>query len=824
MSMDDNNLSNTKGVFVDRVDITSSFEKKIADFKKNMSMDGERKIQVISYYGLGGIGKSTLLDKIKKDYLDKDHTINNKEDNNKNNQKDNSWSLAGIQSWGSSFFRKNNDDTPSCNKPVYSMGVCYDMGKSTDIDEIIFSLKNELINECGFKFPQVDVFEIVYNYLRGEDVIDKITRSEPGNLTEIEDLINDKSPYYKIGLNLVGELPRFGVIFKAIAMFYDAKETKEKKAEARKALNQFLKEKQKAPLTLVKELEQLFISELNWNLEDLKEPLVIMFDRFEETINKEETAANSLDFAYWIHHERGLISSVKPKVLWVIAGREELQWEKRPFWKGKLETMEVKPLNEDFTKELLHKRQVPADLCAVLTDVTGGVPEYIDLCIEHAELLKAQNKKEITREDFCGDNNYDDREAMVDRFINHLPVKQKNMLYYLSVFDDWTDDMVKKVVLKVWEGKEYDFMNTYEKVKKLTSFFALNKNGKYEMNEVAKDLLYTKLREDNTAVVSEILRQTIEYLKNDLHINNSNENYNQLMKYALKLYNRDNEEDNNGLIAVYEEFFKNYLKNVDYFDFIEQYEKIFEPFIQRAVNSKSERLKAYGYANRGYYLNCIGEYKKACEDNEIALRLCKEEFGEENPDTINVMSNLAEDYMENIDSEDPNLFTQFEKALELREKVLAFRKTDKGEKHPDTINALADVADSYRWVFKYEEAVKFGQEVLALYKEVLGPRSPYTIYARTNLSCYLTCWIEDGDKYSKEKYKELYEEVLKLDEETLQLSKEVFGEKNEDTIKAMIEVANDLTLLGIDEERADDLNRKVTEYFSKMENDYSSEE
>ena len=87
-----------------------------------------------------------------------------------------------------------------------------------------------------------------------------------------------------------------------------------------------------------------------------------------------------------------------------------------------------------------------------------------------------------------------------------------------------------------------------------------------------------------------------------------------------------------------------------------------------------------------------------------------------------------------------------------------------------------------------------------------------------NLSSYLYGLAEDN------KRKEVYEEILELDEETLELSKNVFGENNPDTIDAMITVANDLTFLGIDEERADDLNRKVTEYFSEMENDYSSEE
>ena len=70
---------NPKDIFVDRYDLTGGFEVKLAAFKKNMSVDGERKIQVISYYGLSGVGKSTVLDKIKKDYLDKDNTINKKQ-------------------------------------------------------------------------------------------------------------------------------------------------------------------------------------------------------------------------------------------------------------------------------------------------------------------------------------------------------------------------------------------------------------------------------------------------------------------------------------------------------------------------------------------------------------------------------------------------------------------------------------------------------------------------------------------------------------------------------------------------------------------------
>lgn len=300
--------------------------------------------------------------------------------------------------------------------------------------------------------------------------------------------------------------------------------------------------------------------------------------------------------------------------------------------------------------------------------------------------------------------------------------------------------------------------------------------------------------------------------------NNLNDNYEQLMNYALRLYYRDSEEDNNGLIAVYEEYFQDYLKSVDCINFKGQYEKIFEPFIQRASNSSSRLLKIYAYANKGYFLNCIGDYPKAIEFNEKALELCEKEFKKDNIVKINVMSNLADGYANNIDIDNPYLFNQFEKALKLRKKVLSFRRRTFGEKHPETISIMADVADSYRWVGNFIEAVKFGRKVLSLYKTVLGETNPYTIYARMNLSSYLYGLAEDN------KRKEVYEEILELDEETLELSKNVFGENNPDTIDAMITVANDLTFLGIDEERADDLNRKVTEYFSEMENDYSSEE
>ena len=63
--------------FVGRDKIIGDFEVSYSKFKDIMN-DNEDNVRVISYYGPGGIGKSTLLEHIKKDFLDKNNNIKEK--------------------------------------------------------------------------------------------------------------------------------------------------------------------------------------------------------------------------------------------------------------------------------------------------------------------------------------------------------------------------------------------------------------------------------------------------------------------------------------------------------------------------------------------------------------------------------------------------------------------------------------------------------------------------------------------------------------------------------------------------------------------------
>ncbi|TGO31373.1 hypothetical protein BPAE_0001g00010 [Botrytis paeoniae] len=163
-----------------------------------------------------------------------------------------------------------------------------------------------------------------------------------------------------------------------------------------------------------------------------------------------------------------------------------------------------------------------------------------------------------------------------------------------------------------------------------------------------------------------------------------------------------------------------------------------------------------------------GNSEKAEELDIEVLALQKEILGEKHPDTILAMGNLASTWWQQGYSK---------KAEKLQIEVLALQKEILGEKHLDTITAMASLASTW-WQQGYsEKAEKLQIEVLALQKEILGEKHLDTILAMANLA---STWWQQG--YS--------EKAEKLQIEVLALRKEILGEKHPDTILAMAILAS----------------------------------
>ncbi|RYO85585.1 hypothetical protein DL764_009145 [Monosporascus ibericus] len=109
------------------------------------------------------------------------------------------------------------------------------------------------------------------------------------------------------------------------------------------------------------------------------------------------------------------------------------------------------------------------------------------------------------------------------------------------------------------------------------------------------------------------------------------------------------------------------------------------------------------------------------------------------------------------------------RAYELRREVL-------GEKHPDTIRSMADLATTYHQQGRYDKAEPIKIEALELRREVLGEKHPDTIWSMAELA---TTYNAQGR----------YDEAEPIKIEALELRREVLGEKHPDTLQAMHDLA-----------------------------------
>ncbi|MGH7242155.1 MAG: tetratricopeptide repeat protein [Phycisphaerales bacterium] len=117
---------------------------------------------------------------------------------------------------------------------------------------------------------------------------------------------------------------------------------------------------------------------------------------------------------------------------------------------------------------------------------------------------------------------------------------------------------------------------------------------------------------------------------------------------------------------------------------------------------------------------------------EQVLDARKRVLGEDHPETLTTMNNLASTY----------------RALGIQDKADALSRAELetsirvlGEDHPDTITSLANMGASLRGQHKYEEALPYLERAIRASRKVLAPDNPGTAYA---LGWYGSCLTELG--------------------------------------------------------------------------------
>ena len=432
-------------IFVDRNEPRATFWKTYETYCK-MHSQQPNYAQVLAYYGMGGVGKTALLKKIASEMDEK---------------------LEG--------------------KARY---VRFDFNDSQNPLEILARIKNILENEYKFDFPLFELGQYALAQKNGQDMEAPEAKS-----------FFEKSPSLGTILDVVGILPAADLCIKLA-----------KAVDTGISLISNLVQKHKTstltintlgPQDLQDYLPQLFISDLNDNIENKDKPLVIFLDTYEQLVN-ETKDGNAIHYAdEWLKGREGLISHCS-NVLWVIAGRERLKWmDLNPNWEGTLIQQSLGQFSELDSIDYLQKSGIKEDtLRKQLSKLTSGVPIHLSLCVDVYNRIKDSNGTP-TIADFG-----ESFEGLIPLFMKRLENESERLqVFLLSCLQMWDDALVQYVSKDVLKGL---WETSYSRVKGL-SFITDTQDGKYNMHQTACTAIRKSPGVEYQLIREKIKQKSIEY-------------------------------------------------------------------------------------------------------------------------------------------------------------------------------------------------------------------------------------------------------------------------------------------------------------------------
>ena len=733
-------------IFTDREEPRKSFWKCYNHFKENMK---EGDIKVLVYYGVGGIGKSSLLRQLIKEM----------------------------------------DEHAAAKTIGQSMHAYFDFNLKQEPRAVLEALRNKLAEDYGFVFSLFDLGCYVYAKKIGE------SRDKP----EVKSFV-ERSTTLKFVFDAVEDVPIVGIASmvakladKGIAAFRNMKDKNSKELQDIDS---------KPHEELLDYLPVLFARDIATNMEGKDEPLVIFLDTYEQLVNEMAVIGVPQNNDLWLRDDnKGLILNA-PSVFWVIAGREKLKWPKD--WGDSLEQHILGNLSETDAKNFLqHAGIKDTELQDGIYKLTNGTPVYLDLCVDRYQSLVG-NGEALRIENF-GDN----INVLIERFARYMDDARKDIVYILSCLGVWSDEMALEIGPKVLPNYS---VTTYERVKGL-SFIIESEKGHYNLHQTVGDVLYEDCPESiKEKTVSAAIAYCEEKLQGLDAFSSDFEYYvGVLLKQAVRCYTEDekllifysdqirpyiNKLNNIKRFHSIEEMFKPFWERASqnkesrlyahvqmnysfwlrgmgrYNESAEMAKAAYELYAKLRGAGDSMTLNAQ--SNYAESLRKLGRYKEA-------LTLQKDRYEKiKNSPHKDILKRAQAILDVSIIYDEMGLYA---KALPLKEKVLGWRRLNLEENHADTLNSMWRVAYSMEMLGRYREALALRQELYERYREKKGEDDETTIGA---LGLVATNYENLGQ----------YDKAVQLRQDTLERSRRILGEDHLTTIWAIEALSQTCCLMG----------------------------
>ena len=156
-------------------------------------------------------------------------------------------------------------------------------------------------------------------------------------------------------------------------------------------------------------------------------------------------------------------------------------------------------------------------------------------------------------------------------------------------------------------------------------------------------------------------------------------------------------------------------------------------------------------------------YAEAQPHLQRAIELRTRFQGAEHPDTLNAIRDLAELYV---------FEGKFSKALVLHTRVLQIRRRILGEQNPATLESMSDVSETYQRLGQYAQAEPIATKALEISRRVLGNEHYETLTAMMELGLV---YVRQGK----------YAQAETIDSQFVKIATRVLGPENPDTLNGI---------------------------------------
>lgn len=702
-------------------------------------------VEVISYYGIGGIGKSSLLIQLMREL---------KERAQKSPNVFYSFELSG----------RNKDDC-------------------------LYFLAESLMQQCpALQFPLFGAALLQLNKLAGRDILDLEKRLENsvlnrGELTAAVDVLNAVVPYFGVA-KVAGQA--------GLKLFQMIKNNHEHNLGENADIYQEIEGSGAAEL--MNNLQKYFCMDAAPFLEQQSPPVVIMLDGYEVLTNTLERGDIAEVEDGWIWGSEGVIWSL-PNTLWVVAGRNRLVWDRYDSEiRDSLEQHLLGNISENDTKDFLRQSGVAEDfLHHEIYELTGGTPVYLDMCVNTYRQLKAAKGAEYlpTAEDFGQTPT-----ALAERFLRGMNSEHQRVIKLIACLPaSWAEDFAIEAAqnagylasrgpfddicrLSLVE-KDGSHNKLHSTLRSTVRRFMTEEERQRLDNTVFRLLLarmqdekYRAEREDYATLAAELLEDedtSIEVGVTELRTilaaadaYNDLGNYRAFYEYAQMLtayatrhacgeaaqavcsyhmcralLNLGRYQDANepGRIAC-EFYLRTYgTDHPDSLDCMQNYanchyrlgdwakareltQTIYEARLR--VNGCDHEKTAGCINNLAIYSVMLGDFQNAAEMMELSHSTMCRLKGEEHPQTVICLNNLAAVY---------NKLGDHAKATGIIEKVYEIQRRTLGDNHPDVLISIFNLAVGYGAMEQYEKALELAQKAYDDHMRILGDEHPDTFAA-----------------------------------------------------------------------------------------------